>query len=318
MRTLVAGDRGYLGAVMVPVLLRAGHEVVGLDTGWYDGCDFGPAPGGYEQRTGDVRDVAPTDLAGFDAVVNLAAVSDDPVGHLHPGATYSVNAHGAIRLGWAAKAAGVERYLLASSCSLQGPGGDRLTEDVALHPTTPYSESKAMAEAGLATLADDTFSPTYLRTASAYGSSARLRADIVVNALVGRAFTEGELRLPGDGSPWRPLEHAEDVAAAFRAALEAPWAMVHDRVLDIGRDEDVVQVRDVARRVAAALGATVTFTPGAGPGRQQHQDPPGGRRQEAPVVISRPGPAGRAARRDRRRPTGRSRRGRRGSGRPRR
>jgi nucleoside-diphosphate-sugar epimerase len=272
MRVLVAGDRGYLGAVIVPFLSEAGHDVVGLDAGWYDGCDFGPVPSGYEQRTGDVRDANPDGLTGMDAVVNLAAISNDPVGHLNPQATYSVNAHGAVHLGRVAKAAGVERYVFASSCSLYGLAGDApVTEEAAFNPVTPYGESKVMAEAGLAALADDSFSPTYLRNATAYGSSPRLRADIVVNNLTGIAFTRGEVRLQSDGSPWRPLVHAEDIARAVLAAIEAPRDVVHDRAFNVGRDEDVVQIRDIATQVSEALDAPVTFADGAGPDRRDYR-----------------------------------------------
>lgn len=272
MRVLVAGDRGYLGTVIVPFLLRAGHHVVGLDAGWYDGCDFGPVPGGYEQRTGDIRDTRPDDLAGFDAVVNLAAISNDPLGHLNPEATYSVNARGAVHLGQMAKAAGVARYLFASSCSLYGLAGEALvTEDAPFNPVTPYGESKVMAESGLSRLADDDFSPTYLRNATAYGSSPRLRADIVVNNLTGVAFTRGEVRLQSDGTPWRPLAHVEDIARAFAAALEAPLDVVHDRAFNVGRDEDVVQIRTIASQVAEALRAPVTFAAGAGPDRRDYR-----------------------------------------------
>jgi nucleoside-diphosphate-sugar epimerase len=272
MRVLVAGDRGYLGAIVVPYLSRAGHRVVGLDAGWYDGCDFGPVPGGYEQRTGDIRDTRPDDLAEVDAVINLAAISNDPLGHLNPEATYSVNAHGAVHLGRVAKVAGVARYLFASSCSLYGLAGDApVTEDAAFNPVTPYGESKVMAEAGLSELADDDFSPTYLRNATAYGSSPRLRADIVVNNLAGVAFTRGEVRLQSDGTPWRPLVHAEDIARAFLAALEAPREVVHDCAFNVGRDEDVVQIRTIATQVAEALGAPVTFAAGAGPDRRDYR-----------------------------------------------
>ncbi len=272
MRVLVAGDRGYLGAVLVPFVQRAGHQVVGLDAGWYDGCDFGPVPGGYEQRTGDIRDAQPDDLADHDAVVNLAAISNDPLGHLNPQATYSVNAHGAVHLGRVAKAAGVPRYVFASSCSLYGLAGDApVTEDAELNPVTPYGESKVMAEAGLRKLADDDFSPTYLRNATAYGSSPRLRADIVVNNLTGTAFTRGEVRLQSDGTPWRPLVHAEDIARAILAALEARREVVHDRAFNVGRDEDVVQIRTIATQVAEALGAPVTFADGAGPDKRDYR-----------------------------------------------
>lgn len=265
MRVLVDGDRGYIGAVLVPFLLRAGHEVVGLDAGWYDGCDFGAGPGGYEQRTGDVRDARPQDLEGFDAVVHLAAISNDPIGHLHPEATYDVNARGAVHMARAAKAAGVRRFLFSSSCSLYGAGGDApVAEDGEFRPVTPYGESKVMAEQGISPLADDNFSPTYLRNATVYGSSPRLRADVVVNNLTGAAFTRGEVRLQSDGTPWRPLVHVEDVSRAFLAALEAPRERVHDQAFNVGRDEDVVQIRTVAEQVSDITGAPVTFAPGAG------------------------------------------------------
>ena len=272
MRILVAGDRGYLGAVMMPLLREAGHQLVGLDAGWYDGCDFGPVMADYEQRTGDIRTARVEDFRGFDAVVNLAAVSNDPVGHLNPKATYSINAHGAIHLAKVAKAAGVERYLFSSSCSLYGAAGDApVTEDAEFNPVTPYGESKVMAEEGIGALADDMFSPTYLRNATAYGSSPRLRADIVVNNLTGTAFTRGVVRLQSDGSPWRPLVHAEDIARAFLAALEAPREVIHNKAFNVGRVQDVVQIRDVAVQVAEALDAPVTFAAGAGPDERDYR-----------------------------------------------
>jgi nucleoside-diphosphate-sugar epimerase len=272
VRLLIAGDRGYIGAVLAPFLQGHGHEVVGLDADWYSGCDFGSAPGGYEQRHGDIRDAKPDDLEDFDAVINLAAISNDPIGHVHPDATYSVNAHGAVHLAEVAKQAGVPRYLFSSSCSLYGAAGDApVTEQGAMKPVTPYGESKVLAEAGIARLADDEFSPSYLRNATAYGSSPRLRADIVVNNLTGLAFTRGEVRLESDGSPWRPLVHVQDIAHAFLAVLEAPREVVHNEAFNVGRDEDVVQIRTIATQVADATGAPVTFAEGAGPDKRNYR-----------------------------------------------
>src|SRR5271157_2294315 len=268
MRVLVAGDRGYIGAVLVPFLRAAGHTVEGLDLGLYEGCDLGPGPEDIGLRPEiDMRDVEPRHCAGYDAVVCLAALSNDPVGHLNPAATYSINLEGTLRLGEAAKKAGVERFLFASSCSLYGAAGSHaVTEEAELFPVTPYGETKVLAERGLSRLADDSFSPTYLRNATAYGFSPRLRLDIVVNNLTAVAMTTGQVRLESDGSPWRPLVHIEDISRAFLAVLEAPRELVHDEAFNVGRFEDNVQVKDIADLVREAVpGSNVSLAEDAGP-----------------------------------------------------
>jgi nucleoside-diphosphate-sugar epimerase len=274
MRVLVAGDRGYIGAIMVPFLNSAGHDVDGLDLGLYEGCDLGPAPQSLgSRRAQDMRDVEPQEVAGYDAVVCLAALSNDPLGDLNPAATFSVNLLGTLQLARAAKQAGVQRFLFASSCSLYGAAGSAaVAEDAELFPVTPYGEAKVVAERELSALADDAFSPVYLRNATAYGASPRLRLDIVVNNLTAVAVTAGQVRLESDGSPWRPLVHIEDISRAFLAALEAPRELIHDEAFNVGRSEDNVQIRDVAEMVREAVpGSTLSFADGAGPDLRNYQ-----------------------------------------------
>lgn len=268
MKVLVAGDRGYIGAVMVPFLRAAGHQVSGLDLGLYEGCDFGSGPEDAGARPfRDIRDADASRMAGCDAVVCLAALSNDPLGDLNPAATYSVNLDGTLALARAAKQAGVRRFLFASSCSLYGAvGSAAVAEDAAMVPVTAYGAAKLAAERELALLASDAFSPVYLRSATAYGVSPRLRLDIVLNNLTAVAVTEGRVHLESDGSAWRPLVHVEDICRAFLAVLEGPLELVHDQVFNVGRAQDNVQVCDIAELVRGAVpGSRISFADGAGP-----------------------------------------------------
>lgn len=254
MRTLVTGHHGYIGSVAVRVLAAAGHDVTGLDTFLYDGCDLVPGCEIPFLRL-DVRDVRPADLATFDAVVHLAALSNDPLGDLRPDLTHQINFAATVRLATAAKAAGVERFVFASSCSMYGAArpDEAVSETGELRPMTAYAESKVRAEAALSDLADESFSPTSMRNATAYGASPRLRLDVVLNNLVGWAFTTGRVRILSDGTPWRPLVHVHDIARAIVALLDAPRELVHNEAFNIGLDRDNYQVRDLAEIVREVI-----------------------------------------------------------------
>lgn len=261
MKVLVTGSEGYIGAVLRDLLLARGHEVTGLDTGFFNDCDLGEAPTPIPLITRDLRDVTVDDVRGFDAIVHLAALSNDPLGNLAPGLTEEINTGGSIRIAEAAKQAGVQRFVFASSCSLYGQGAALgLTEEAEANPQTPYAKSKIDFERALHEMASDDFSPTYMRNATAFGFSPRLRFDIVVNNLCGWAFTTGKIAMTSDGSPWRPLVHVKDISKAVVCALEAPREVVHDQAYNVGSTTNNLQIRDVAYKVQKQMpDCEVTF-----------------------------------------------------------
>lgn len=261
MRVLVTGHNGYIGSAMVPLLQEAGHEVVGLDTFYYEDCVLGQENGDVPSIRRDIREVTPADVLGFDAVIHLAALCNDPLGNLNSDWTMEINHRASVRLARLTKDAGVRRFLFASSCSMYGASGDDLlTEEAPLRPITAYAESKVRTEEDLAKLADATFSPVFLRNATAYGVSARHRADVVLNNLVGWAHTTGKIKIMSDGTPWRPIVHIADISQVFALALEAPRDMVHNQAFNVGAPSENHQVRDLAEFVREAVpGCTIEY-----------------------------------------------------------
>lgn len=270
MRVLVTGSMGYIGAVLVPTLLKEGHTIVGMDTDYYSRCTFTGGLADVPTLKIDVRDVPATALQGFDAIIHLAGLSNDPLGDYQPTLTEEINFKASVRLGQLAKQAGVQRFLFASSCSNYGAAGDQfLTEEAPLNPVTPYGVSKVRVEQELQKLADEQFTPVYLRASTAYGLSPRIRFDLVVNNLTAWAFTTGRVYLKSDGTPWRPIVHVEDICQAYVAALHAPRGMVHNQALNVGTTTENYQIQELARAVQEVVpGCRVEFAPGAGPDKR--------------------------------------------------
>jgi len=273
MRLFVTGVEGYIGSVLAPYLMREGHDVVGLDTGYYrDGWLFTDASS-WDRfprlLLKDLRRITKDDVAGFDAVVHLAELSNDPLGENNPEITREINHQGSLDLARKAKEAGVERFVYTSSCSVYGVGaGDILDEESPVNPQTAYAECKLMVERDVSALADDSFSPTFLRNATAYGASPRMRFDIVLNNLAGLAWTTKKIAMTSDGTPWRPLVHVLDICHAIACALEAPRQAIHGQIFNVGRSDGNYRIREIAETVAEVFpGCELTFGPSAGDNR---------------------------------------------------
>jgi nucleoside-diphosphate-sugar epimerase len=273
MRILVTGHKGYIGTILVPMLVKANFEVTGLDSDLYARCTFGEGIYEIPEIKKDIRDVEPSDLEGFDAVIHLAALSNDPLGNLNPDLTYEINHHASMVLAKLSKQVGVSRFLFSSSCSTYGAAGETmLTEEADFNPVTPYGRSKVLVEHEVAELADDNFSPTFLRNSTAYGVSPRHRFDIVLNNLVAWAFTSGLVFLKSDGSPWRPIVHVEDISRAFIAVLNAPREIVHNQAFNVGINEENYRIRDLAEIVHETVpGCRVEYAKDAEPDKRTYR-----------------------------------------------
>jgi len=271
MKVLVTGTDGYIGSILGPYLIKEGHEVKGLDTGFYrSGWLFNNGETIYPSYINkDLRDVKLIDLEGYEAVVHLAELSNDPLGKLNPEITYKINHKGSVRIAKLCKQAGIKRFVYASSCSVYGVGTEEFkTEESELRPQTAYAKCKTRVERDVSELADVDFSPTFLRNATAYGASPRMRFDIVLNNLAGLAWTTGIIEMISDGMPWRPLVHIKDISKAFRCALEAPRETIHNQVFNVGDTDQNFRVKEIAEIVGNAFpGCKTTFGDSGGDNR---------------------------------------------------
>jgi nucleoside-diphosphate-sugar epimerase len=263
MKVLVTGTEGYLGCLLAPMLIERGHDVVGVDTGYYkNGWLYNGLPATPLTLVKDIRRISREDLAGVEAVVHMAELSNDPTGQLAPNITYDINHKGSVRLAELARTAGVRRFVYMSSCSVYGlAAGEQAVDEAApVNPQTAYAECKVMVERDVKPLAREGFSPTFLRNATAFGASPRMRFDIVLNNLCGLAWTTGKIAMTSDGTPWRPLVHALDIARAICCTIEAPADVVHNEVFNVGQTQQNYQVRQIAEIVAEVFeGCELTF-----------------------------------------------------------
>jgi len=273
MRVLLTGHKGYIGTVMGPMLVEAGHDVVGLDSDLFRASTFGPTIPEIPEIIKDIRDVTRADLEGYDAVIHLAGLSNDPLGDLNPDLTFEINHRASVRLAELSREARVSRFIFSSSCSNYGAAGDDLlTEDSGFNPVTPYGKSKVLVEQDVGKLAVDEFSPTFLRNATAYGVSPRLRFDLVLNNLVAWAYTTGKVYIKSDGSPWRPIVHIADISRAFLAVLHAPREVVHNQAFNVGRNEDNYRIRDLADIVRETVpGCVIEYAKDASPDKRNYR-----------------------------------------------